>query len=314
MIKIGTITAEIRFNAGTVERIFADPEHVLADVEGFWEAEEAMRYARGWHSVVNVPVDWDHFRILVGQIAELTTEQRAQHPALLMTRRVMEQEQRFLDEGLPHLCSFLPGNPAVLDIRVLFAGGLRAYAFAHEQVVIDVTSKHWHATELSISDRASHVLNLLVHECWHGGYSENQAQWTETAMQDETLHRMLVNIQNEGIATYVNYTARAIFPARAERDFQMLDDPIQAAAKLEGMNAILAQRHALDEESMRKLVWDEGVMGRAFYIGGAHMARVLDERAGRSALNDTIAAGPVSFVDRYNEVADHALRVQLPVG
>jgi|GEM_PF-1484066 len=77
------------------------------------------------------------------------------------------------------------------------------------------------------------------------------------------------------------------------------------------MNAILAKRHDPDDAAMRDLAWNQGVLGRAFYVGGAHMARVLDERGGRGALTDTIATGPMSFVAPYNAVADEALRVPL---
>ncbi len=311
MIQIGTVMADIRFDSGALERLFAHPEKVLGNPEAFWEAEEAMRYARGWHGVVGVPVDMERFRVAVAEIADLSPEERENHPALRMARLVMAQEGRFLDEGLRHLCSFLPAKPATLDIRVLLAGGLRANAFAYEHVVINATSPFWHEAGLSIEERASWVLNLVVHECWHGGYCENQQYWTESSTADGALQRLLVNIQNEGVATYVNYTARSIFPARADKDFEMLDDPETVARKLETVNAILGQRHALDEAAMRELAWREGVLGRAFYIGGAHMARVLDGRAGRSALTGTIAAGPRAFVEAYNAVADGALRVRL---
>lgn len=310
-MQVGNVTAEVRFDSGTLERIFADPGRVLADAEGFWEAEEAMRYAKGWHGVVGVPVDIDHFRQTVDAIARLTSEERAAHPALAVARLAMQRKEQFLGAGIPHLCEFLPDNPATLDIKVLFAGGLRANAFVYEHAVIDATSKHWHAAELPLPSRASAILNLLVHECWHGGYCENRPQWTEAPLDDEVLYRLLINIQNEGIATYVGYTARSTFPAPADSDYRMLDAPADVAAKLRGMNTILAQRSTLDEKSLHKLVWDEGVIGRAFYIGGAHMARTLDERAGRRALTDTIAAGPVSFFDAYDRVADDRLRVCL---
>jgi hypothetical protein len=309
MVEIGKIHAEIRFDSGTLERLFAEPEKAVADAEAFWEAEEPMRYAKRWHEAVGVPVDLDRFRTIAGEIAALPANERAAHPALLMTRQIMAEEGRFLALGLPHLCSLLPDNPATLDIKILFAGGLRANAFACVQVVVNATSPFWHVAELSIDDRASWVLNLLVHECWHGGYCENQERWTEEPLADEVLSRLLVNIQNEGIATYVNYTARSLFPAKADQDFAMLDDPAAVARKLEAMNAILAKRHDLDDAAMRDLAWNEGVLGRAFYVGGAHMARVLDERAGRRALTDTIATGPMSFVAAYNAVADEALGV-----
>jgi hypothetical protein len=310
-MQVGNVTADIRFEIGTLEGIFADPDGVLSDVEGFWQTEDALRFAAGWHGVVGVPVDYERFRQIVGDIARLSSEERQAHPALVMARRVIEQEERFARDGIPHLCAYLPDLPARLDIRVLFAAGLRANAFVHEHVVIDATSPHWHEGNRSIEDRASSILNLLVHECWHGGYCENQAQWTERALEDDALYRLLINIQNEGTATYVNYSARTVFPSPGDPDFVMLEDAEQVAAKFAVMNRILGRRFSLSADALRDLAWREGVLGRAFYIGGAHMARTLDERAGRRALTDTIAAGPASFFDAYDRVADDRLRVRL---
>jgi len=312
MIQIGTVAADIRFDAGTLERLFADPHTVLADPQGFWDSEEPMRYAKGWHKGVDVPIDWDHFRAVVGSIASLSAEQRASHPALLTARRTIEQETQFLAEGLEHLCRFLPDNPAFLDIKILFTGGIRANAFAWEHVVVDATSKFWHQHAITIDEKASWILNMLVHECWHGGYSENRDQRSECPPDDERLYKLLDNIQNEGIATYVNYTAQSIFPALVDPDFRMLDDPRRVAAKFAAMVSILEKRWSLDESELRKLSWEDGVQGRAFYVGGAHMARVLDERAGRAALNETIAKGPYAFAVDYNEVADADSLVPLP--
>ncbi len=313
MIRIGNIQADIRFDSGAVERLFASPERALADAEAYWETEEAMRCARGWHKAVGVPADFEHFRAAVREIAELGPGERESHPALRTARRVMQQERRFLEEGLPHLCGVLPDRPATLDIRILLAAALRTNAFAHEQVVVNMTSRFWHVEGLSIDERASWVLNLIVHECWHGGFCENRERWTDAPLGDQTLWSLLVNIQNEGTATYTNYTARQIFPARADQDFRMLDDPAEVAQKVGTMNAILAARCTLDEPALRDLAWREGVLGRAFYVGGAHMARTIDERVGREALVETIAAGPCSFVRAYNAVADADLRVRLPV-
>jgi O-acetyl-ADP-ribose deacetylase (regulator of RNase III) len=311
MIQSGSVSADIRFDARTVERLFADPEGALADPERFWSEEEPMRCAKGWHDAVKVPVDWDHFHCVVEEITGLSPRKRAEHPSLAVTKCVMAQERRFLDERLAHLCSLLPGNPARLEIRILFTGGIRAYAFAWEQIVIDSMSKHWHREGLSIRDRASWILNLLVYECRHGGYSENRAQRTGALYEDQALYNLLDNTQDEGIGIYVNYTARSVFPARMKTDFQQLDDPAQVAAKLASMNDIPAKRRRLDGENLRKLAWDEGGIGRAFCIGGAHMARVLDERAGRNGLNETIAGGPLSFVELYSRLADPSLRVRL---
>jgi hypothetical protein len=41
------------------------------------------------------------------------------------------------------------------------------------------------------------------------------------------------------------------------------------------------------------------------------MARTIDEELGRAALTDTIAAGPRSFIHKYNSLAAEDMRLEL---
>jgi TRAP-type uncharacterized transport system substrate-binding protein len=65
-------------------------------------------------------------------------------------------------------------------------------------------------------------------------------------------------------------------------------------------------------EELQKLSWDQGVMGRAYYVTGAHLCQVIDERKGRSALIDVYSKGPISIINLYNSIADEDLLLVLP--
>jgi len=306
------IKRSIRFDASTLHRVFENPETVLEDIEGFWEREAPLRHAADWHRMVDVPIAWDRFRQGVESIAALNPEERKRHPALATGDVLLRREPEFLSKGLDHLCSYLPKNPATLDIIIYFAGFLRTNAFACGQIVIDVASPYFQDNTLSVEDRASWMLNLLVHECWHGGYCENQEQWTETPPDDEMLYGLLRSLQNEGVATYVNYTAQDVFPSPIDPDLHAIDDLDACRAALASVNDIFSQYGTIPQADFNKLSWEQGVIGRAYYVGGAHMARTIEAAGGRSALTDSIATGPASFVTAYNQCVDAQHRVRVP--
>ena len=311
MIQIGNVRAEIRFNYSAIDRLFSEPEEILKDAEGFWESEPALLEARAWHERQAIPLDWDRFRSLVEEIARIPEAKRSTHRAAAVTRRIREEGERFMREGLPHLCKFLPESPVTISFNMLFAGGIVPYAFSGDDAVVDLSHGYWHTKGLSIEGIASWILNVLVHECYHVGYDAFLEKRPDVPSQDTRLHRILDDIQNEGMANYVNYTAQKLFSAPAETDFHMLDEPAQVTEKISMTNAILQARNSLANDELRELIWEDGIQKRAFYVAGSHMARAIDEKAGRRALTDTIMEGSLAFVKAYNRFAEGSLRIRI---
>jgi hypothetical protein len=171
------------------------------------------------------------------------------------------------------------------------------------QIVIDPLSSHY-------KQDPDRVFNLITHETFHLGYGYNRELRREKKLDDDFVYNTVLDgLQNEGIATYVGYRAREIFPNNDEPDYVMLEDPATVRRKLEKLNKLFGLIGTVSVDSLRGLAWDEGVMGRAYYVVGAHMARTIDEERGREALVETIAVGPLSFVDVYNEIADPDMRI-----
>jgi hypothetical protein len=50
---------------------------------------------------------------------------------------------------------------------------------------------------------------------------------------------------------------------------------------------------------LRDRIRQAGNTDRLYYVVGAHMARVIEERVGRLALVATITSGPKAFFDAY---------------
>ena len=117
---------------------------------------------------------------------------------------------------------------------------------------------------------------------------------------EASLFGILRNIHNEGVCTYIGYTAQDIFPAPDEKDSGMLDDEDEVRRHLENANMMLSKIGSIAEDELDKLSWGEGVMGRSYYVTGAHMCRVIEEKAGKDILKQTLWDGPWAFSKTYN--------------
>jgi hypothetical protein len=72
--------------------------------------------------------------------------------------------------------------------------------------------------------------------------------------------------------------------------------------KIAAVNEIFSQPDSVDLSKRDQMSWDVGVMARAYYVTGAHMARTIDQHLGRAALVATLVIGPLNFVDVYNKL------------
>ena len=92
----------------------------------------------------------------------------------------------------------------------------------------------------------------------------------------------------------------------------MMEDVGEVHRLFAGTNAVLSQYGKIPIEELQKLSWDKGVIGRAYYVTGAYMCKVIDECNGRQALIDVYSRGPISIIELYNAIADEELKIALP--
>jgi hypothetical protein len=159
------------------------------------------------------------------------------------------------------------------------------------EIVINMTATYW-------NNNPDNILNTMVHELFHVGYSYCRDHWDE--IEKTPFISIIENIHNEGICTYVAYKAQDIFPAPDEKDFQILDDSEQVRFHISEVKEILFKINDLSEQELDKLCWDKGVIGRSFYVVGAYMCQVIDENEGREGLKRILLEGPLSFLDTFN--------------
>ena len=266
-----------------------DPEWVLENEEAFWSEYLSQKYTRDWIDQVKYPMDYDQWRKTVTEWSEVPEEKRLGMDFLRNAERIIEGRQVFIDKALPHVCSYLPDD-ANLDISVHFTAYVPPRAFAMGEIVINMTATYW-------NNNPDNILNTMVHELFHVGYS-----YCEELREEEEgpLIDIMRNIHNEGVCTYIGYTAQDIFPAPDEKDYQMLDDKAEVRRHLENVNEIMSKIGSLPEDELDKLSWDTGVIGRSYYVTGAHMCQVIEEKAGKDVFKQTLLDGPKSFFETYN--------------
>ena len=266
-----------------------DPEWVLKNEEVFWSEYPSQRYTRDWIDQVKYPMDYEQWRKTVKEWSEVPEEKRLGMDFLRNTERIIEGRQVFIDKALSHVCSYLPDD-ADLDISVHFTAYVPPRAFAMGEIVINMTATYW-------NNNPDNVLNTMVHELFHVGYSYCEGLREE---EEGPLIDIMRNIHNEGVCTYIGYTAQDIFPAPDEKDFQMLDAKDEVRRHLKNVNEILSKIGSMPEDELDKLSWDTGVIGRSYYVTGAHMCRVIEEKAGKDAFKQTLLDGPNAFFELYN--------------
>ena len=283
------------YSTDALERLIGEPAKVLADEAAFWE-EPAQHYTRLWAEAVDYQIDYEKWRADVRSIAGLSENERSRHSLIELTEDIVVARRPFLERAIPFVCSYLPPG-SNLDVSIYFTAHIPARSFLWEGIVINVAAPYWHGNP-------DNILNNLVHEIWHVGYAKNRDLRSEKNSVGTVRYDMLDTLQNEGTATYVGYRADGMFHAPDEKDYRLLEDPAAVSRLLAQVNHLFAQVDVLPADEMDRLTWERGVVDRAYYIVGAYMAQTIENALGGQALVDTIAAGPISFADLYNSLAD----------
>jgi len=295
-------------STASLETILLHPETILEDPDAFWATDEAYQLSTSWHRNTGVgreSRDYDRkWLAFIGEMAATPPDERAAHPAFEALEGIRARVPLFEERSVPLLDSFLPANGLVFDSTIHLT--TRTYSFqfmTNGQIVADPLSDYF-GGDLDM------LFNLVTHECFHIGYGWNRYLRTEFELEDSFVYNTLLDgLQNEGMAVYVGYKTREFFPAPQEEDYHMLDDPSEVRRQIAALNGLIEMTRAASGETLTKHAWRIGVVDRAYYVVGAHMARTIDEALGRDALLQTIATGPLNFVDVYNRLVEESMRV-----
>jgi len=299
---IGCAGSAIRFDASSVEAIILRPEEILKDVKVFWDHDRAYWLVSRWLDEVGYERPISAWAPLLEKNAQVPRENRSADTLLAVAGKLMAGEKDFLANAIPHVCSFIPDGAASMDAKIYFTALIPPNAFQkHFDVVMNISHPDW-------KKDPSTIMNTLIHELFHVAFYRYEPLMTEIQADNSEQYDILLNLMNEGMATYVAYTSRSMYPATV-RDYDLLDDPHEVQRLIGQMNVLLASIDSLPPDQFRERVWNVGVRWRALYISGGHAARTIDRELGREKLAEAMRSGPRTFVSMYNSVAAEGERL-----
>lgn len=292
----------IEFNTNTLEQLINNPESILDNENKFWEEERAQKLTKDWAKNIGYEISFDEWRREIKNWIKIPAEEREKHIFMRNCRKIIESKEDFLSTALPHICKFLP-KEANVDVTIHFTAFIPSRAFAQEDIVINVSARYW-------NENIDNIINTIIHEIFHVGYEWYFERKLEENLENEELYRILNNIVKEGICTYVAYKALPIFPAPDEKDFKFLVDYEQVQWSFKAVNKIISMINHLSHSELQKMIMEQGIVGRAYYVVGTFMSKTIDEVKGRDILKDNLLEGPVSFIETYNAIAETDLVVK----
>lgn len=301
------LESRIRFDDSSIEKIFSNPSLVLKEIESFWENEVPYKLTIEWSEATRVPIDYESFRNILEELNTQTMDDRRKHEAYKLSTKVMEYVPVFESRALPHVCSYLPADTKI-DTAVRTACFIPPWAYhAKGNVIINTSHSHW-------NNDAGMVLNIVVHELFHAGHVHyiEPVDFKAINTSEKTAELIMAGLQNEGMATYVAYKARQLFPSTmVDPDYRMLENKEDVLRLSEKINHLFNISKLKPFEEIRDVIWEEGVMSRAYYVVGAYMARKIEEVYGKDALVETILKGARHFINTYNTLAFDDFKILL---
>lgn len=297
---------EVVFNTSAIDAVYSHPEEILCNVDSFWTANGAYQLAVQYSRNNRINLDREEWTDRVMAVAALNENERALQPAVITSREILGLSTTLREKGFPHISSFLPPSAPPMKVPVYLISDIQPAAFAYPGgILINVNSPRFNSD-------ASVIMNILVHEIYHGGYANTIVYRSDYELQNEALDFVLDFLLNEGMATYVSYAARHIFPNDFVPDYPKMESKEEVKVSLKKVDLLFRQAETLTIDSLRRVAWQTGVVERAFYIAGGYMAGLIDETLGREELVKAMSAGPISFLSLYNSVADETMRFRVP--
>lgn len=298
----------VTLSTTSMEAIVLNPQNILDSPNQFWETDTAYALVDNWHKGTGISKDtrnyYEKWLSFLKDLSEVPEEERRDHPAFQLVEALKERAIIFEEKAIPLLNQFVPENGLKFKTTIYFTARTLPHAFAtSEGIVVDVLNDYYH-------NDPDQIFNMITHECFHVGYGMNRYLRDEMALDNNYIYSNMCDyLQNEGLATYAAYCAQDFFPAAWEKDFKMLDDPAEVRRQLDAVNDLFANAAHMQADVLRKTSWHVGATQRGYYIVGAHMARTIDEQLGRNALIETIAVGPLAFVETYNGLVSDSLKM-----
>lgn len=300
------LETEVVFDTSAIDAVYFHADEILTDVDSFRTTNAAYQLAVQYSRNNRIDPGLEEWAARVREVAALGEEERAKQPAVVTAREIIRLGTVLTEEGFPHISSFLQPSAPPLKVTVYLISDIKPAAFAYPGgILINVNSPRFNCDP-------SVIMNIIVHEIYHGGYANTIAFRTDYDLQNETIDFIMDFLLNEGMATYVSYSARKIFPNNFVPDYAMMESTEAVRVNFDKVDLLFRQAETLKLDSLKRPAWQTGVIERAFYIAGGYMAGRIDEKLGREELVRAMCAGPLSFLTAYNSVAEKDMMISIP--
>ncbi len=296
------------FDDSAARYVLQNPARALQiERDSIWSTFEAYRITLVWHEGSSVPVTWDIWERGLNRFLQDTS---LITKSLALADSLGAKAHREHSAIVHHLTSYL-GENVPLDASVHFTAFTIPYAFCVERnkIGIDITGDEWHFD-------TDCILNTVIHEIFHVGFRATtpdvrvlEDDPTDAASAVRCCYAIL---QNEGMATYVGYTALNLYPSEYRHDdYLLLEDSARVADALSQVNGLIADADTVALDTLLQRIWYIGVNKRAFYVAGAHMARVIEAARGTTRLAALVREGSLPFTREYNALVPENRRIVL---
>ena len=308
----------IRFDTTSIEKIYLEPEAVLADPEKFLNEDPAYRLLAESRLKGAPSFQYEPWARNIDRLASQSKAQREGSSPYRLYKLIMTHRQSFCREIGPQVMDYLPAG---VDLGVtIYLTALDEPVPAQtgqDEIVFSLSHPLYrYAATIHEPTGLSTFYNLALQELHHIGFSD-VFEWPseEEHRENEIVIDMLVGLQVDGIATYIEYELFDQYPSPFEYFLYLMDKEPVVRRYIRAMNDLFAVAQTRPEPF--SAAYDEAYREigalcyrhKGFYIVGGYMAMTIEQELGREMLVQTVSDGFSAFAEAYNTVADEDMRI-----
>ena len=224
-----------------------------------------------------------------------------------------ELEKKSHDKISQHLFSYLPSKEG-FDLNVYLVVFIAITGTLNDNDIL---------LRMDWDKDAGTVLNLIVHEAFHVAFHKYKPDFNHSndsiSKSEIFLQELYRTVQNEGLATWVGYTALEFSPVTfsddksklSGYDYLLLDKDTSVKKAFKQVNQIIENSKTFPIDSLKKEDWEVGVSERAYYVSGAYMSKIIEGKYGRKHLAELIRKDDLIFINEYNELVPDEYKLKL---
>ena len=307
----------LRLNFTSLEKLYHDPQAIIADPQAFLAQDPAYLLLAHSRSYGGQPFDFDAWLADVAKLASRSLEQRQRQVPYRLYQLIREHQQAFCQEVGAHVLAYLPqGSASGATIYLTALDDPWPGYFKEREIVFSLSHPLFlYATRIYAPTGLSTFFNLALQELFHVGFAASYP-WPslEEHKQDEIVIDMLINLQNEGIATWIEYELADQYPSPFEWFLYLVDQKPVVCVYITDLNELfaIAQTRPTGDayDDIYRKIGAIGYNRKGFNIVGAYMAAKIEAELGRDALIQTIQDGYQAFADTYNALVDEEMQIR----